>query len=235
MLEKLSDLVWLVSTSEQPKEEYKNPVERLKIRIIGAIGLLLPFLASIPPITAWGALMTVPFLMYIILVMTNPTATILYPADIINIVSFLLALLLLVYSIGYLWTKKSAGLVTTGPYRFVRHPQYFSIIVFTTIITYQSVWILQNTFGIGWLSVEQTIALWVAMLIAYAIIASIEELHLNEVYGSEWIEYRNRVGFLLPFVHFRSRVTEAIICILLPILIFLVLLSISKPVSVIPL
>ena len=179
--------------------------------------------------------MTVPFLMYIILIMTNPSATVLYPADIINIVSILLALLLLVYSVGYLWTKKSAGLVSTGPYRIVRHPQYFSIIIFTTIVTYQSVWILQNAFGIGWLSAEQTIALWVAMLVAYAIIASIEELHLNEVYGSEWIEYRNRVGFLLPFVHFRSRIVEAIICILLPILVLIVMLSITKLVPAIPL
>ena len=224
-----------MSTSEQTEEEYRTPTERLKMRVIGAIGLLLPFLASIPPITAWGALMTVPFLMYIILIMTNPSATVLYPADIINIVSILLALLLLVYSVGYLWTKKSAGLVSTGPYRIVRHPQYFSIIIFTTIVTYQSVWILQNTFGIGWLSAEQTIALWVAMLVAYAIIASIEELHLNEVYGSEWIEYRNRVGFLLPFVHFRSRIVEAIICILLPILVLIVMLSITKLVPAIPL
>lgn len=224
-----------MSTSEQPKEEYRSPAERLKMRVIGAIGLLLPFLASIPPITAWGALMTVPFLMYIILIVTNPSAAVLYPTDIINLVSFLLALLLLAYSVGYLWTKKSGGLVTTGPYRFVRHPQYFSIIIFTTIVTYQSVWILQNTFGIGWLSVEQTIALWVALLIAYAIIASIEELHLNEVYGSEWIEYRNRVGFLLPFVHFRSRIVEAIICIIIPILVLLALLSISTPIPEIPL
>jgi protein-S-isoprenylcysteine O-methyltransferase Ste14 len=218
-----------VSTSEQPMQEYKSPAERLKLRIIGAIGLLLPFLASIPPITAWGALMTVPFIMYIILIMTNPTATVLYPTDIINIGLFLLALLLLAYSVGYLWTKKSAGLVTTGPYRFVRHPQYFSIIVFTTIVTYQSVWILQNTFGIGWLSAEQTIALWIAMLVAYAVIASIEELHLNEVYGSDWIEYKNRVGFLLPFVHFRSRIIEVTICIILPILVLLALLSIPAP------
>ncbi|MFW9956539.1 MAG: methyltransferase family protein [Candidatus Odinarchaeota archaeon] len=213
-----------MSTSEQSKEEYKVPVERVKMRVIGAIGLLLPFLASIPPITAWGALMTVPFLMYIILVMTNPTATVLYPADIINIVSFLLALLLLAYSVGYLWTKKLGGLVTTGPYRFVRHPQYFSIIIFTTIVTYQSVWILQNTFGIGWLSVEQTIALWVALLVAYVIIASIEELHLKEVYGSEWTDYRNRVGFLIPFVHYQSRIAEALICIIIPILVLLAML-----------
>jgi protein-S-isoprenylcysteine O-methyltransferase Ste14 len=216
-------------------QEYKNPAERLKMRVIGAIGLLLPFLASIPPITAWGALMTVPFLMYIILIMTNPSAAVLYPTDIINIVSFLLALLLLAYSVAYLWTKKSEGLVTTGPYRFVRHPQYFSIIVFTTIVTYQSVWILQHTFGIGWLSAEQTIALWIAMLFAYTIIASIEELHLKEVYGSEWIDYRNRVGFLLPFVHFRSRIVEATICIMLPILILLALLSIFSPIPMIPL
>jgi len=62
------------------------------------------------------------------------------------------------------------------------------------------------------------------MLFAYVIIASIEELHLKEVYGSEWIDYRNRVGFLLPFVHSKSRIIEAIICIIMPILVLLVML-----------
>jgi len=211
--------VLLVSDSEQPKQEPQNPVDRLKLRVISTIGLLLPFLASIPPITAWGALMTVPFLLYLILMLSNPNTIVLYPSDIFNIAVFLIALLLIVYSIGYLWRKKSVGLVTTGPYRAVRHPQYFSIIIFTTIVTYQSVWILQHTFGIGWLSIEQTIAIWMAMLFAYAVIASIEELHLQEVYGSEWTEYRNRVGFLLPLVRFRSRIVEAIVCIILPILV----------------
>jgi protein-S-isoprenylcysteine O-methyltransferase Ste14 len=111
------------------------------------------------------------------------------------------------------------GLVTTGPYRAVRHPQYFSIIIFTTIVTYQSVWILQHTDGIGWLSVDETIILWIAMLLAYTAIASIEELHLQEAYGSNWFDYRIRVGFLLPFIHFRSRIVEAIVCIILPILV----------------
>ena len=213
-----------MSNSEQFTQESKNPAEQLKIRIISTISLLLPFLASIPPVTAWGALMTVPFLFYLILIISNPTTIVLYPSDIFNIIVSLMALLLLVYTVGYLWKKKSMGLVTTGPYRAVRHPQYFSIIIFTTIVTYQSVWILQHTFGIGWLSIEETMALWVAMMIAYAVIASIEELHLQEVYGSEWIDYRNRVGFLLPFVRFRSRIVEAIVCILLPILVLYALL-----------
>lgn len=206
-----------MSSTEHSQSENGDSLERLKLRILSAAGLLLPLLASVPPLTAWGALMTVPFMTYLLLMIGNLGSTILGPLDIFNIIGYSIGIILLLYSIAYLWKRKAKGLVTTGPYCIVRHPQYFSITVFTAVATYQSVWILQHTFGIGWLNIDQTLALWIAMLITYAAIGAVEELHLQKVYGLEWIEYANKVGFLLPLVKSQSRVVEAAVCVIIPV------------------
>ncbi len=201
-----------VSDSQTTSESKRDQV---KMGILGATSYLLPLASSIPPF--WGGIMTLPFLFYLVGLIGNLQAA-MYSIDVLNLAPICGSLILVIYCVTYLWRqKKQVGLVTTGPYRFVRHPQYFSVTIFTFIMTYQSVWILQNTFGIGWLTIDQTILLWIAMLLAYVGIAWIEELHLNKVFGSKWEEYRNQVGFLIPIVHFKSRLLEAIVCLIIPI------------------
>ena len=203
--------------TEEQQTGNDDHLGRIKLRILGAVGLLIPFLASIPPLAAWGGLMTIPFIFYILLMIGNIGNTSIYLYDIPNVTAFLIPLVLLIYCIVYLWRRRDTGLVTGGPYHFVRHPQYCSLIVFTGVVTYQSVWILRHTFGIGWLSADQTIILWIVMLLTYSVIASIEEIHLQKVYGLEWIEYRNKVGFLIPLVRFQSRIIETLVCLAIPL------------------
>ncbi|MGY5873343.1 MAG: hypothetical protein RTV72_13920 [Candidatus Thorarchaeota archaeon] len=201
-----------VSDSQTMSESKRDQV---KMSILGATSYLLPLASSIPPF--WGGIMTLPFLLYLVGLIGNLQAT-MYLGDLLNLAAIFVPLILIIYCVTYLWRqKKQLGLVTTGPYRFVRHPQYFSVTIFTFILTYQSVWILQNTFGMGWLTIDQTILLWIAMLVAYVGIAWIEELHLNKVFGPKWEAYRNKVGFLIPIVHFKSRILEAIVCLIIPI------------------
>ncbi|MCK4567527.1 MAG: hypothetical protein KAU48_09485 [Candidatus Thorarchaeota archaeon] len=201
-----------VSDSQTISESKRD---QAKMGVLGITSYLLPLVSSIPPF--WGGIMTLPFLFYLVGLIGNLQATI-YPENVFNLAAILGSLILVIYCVTYLWRqKKQVGLVTTGPYRFVRHPQYFSVTIFTLILTYQSVWILQNTFGIGWLTVDQTILLWIAMLVAYVGIAWIEERHLSKLFGPSWEEYRNQVGFLIPNVHFKSRLLEAIVCLIIPI------------------
>ncbi len=201
-----------VSDSQTINESKRD---QAKMGVLGITSYLLPLVSSIPPF--WGGIMTLPFLFYLVGLIGNLQATI-YPENVFNLAAIFGSLILIIYCVSYLWRqKKQVGLVTTGPYRFVRHPQYFSVTIFTFIMTYQSVWILQNTFGIGWLTVDQTILLWVAMLVAYVGIALIEERHLSKLFGPSWEEYRNQVGFLIPNVHFKSRLLEAIVCLIIPI------------------
>ncbi len=192
----------------------------IKIKILSYGSLLLPLASSMPPF--WSGLMTVPFILYLLGLIGSVTVTP-FPASIYNVMLIFGSLLLILYCVVYLWIKKKGGkLVTSGPYRIVRHPQYFAVTIFTLITTYQSLWILLHTFGIGWLSTEGTWMLWIGMLIAYIGIASYEELHLQNAFGSEWEEYRKRVGFLIPFVKFKSRMIEGVICLLIPIIVLYV-------------
>jgi protein-S-isoprenylcysteine O-methyltransferase Ste14 len=193
------------------------------MKITSTIGYLLPFMASLPPLGAWSGLMTVPFIIYLMMMFGNASTAPLPFPDLTRVGTLLvvttasLGLLLLIYSIVHLWKQKSKGLVTNGPYRLCRHPQYFSLIIFTLIMTYQSVWILQNTFGMGWLTANETQLLWILMLCAYVVIAWAEEKHLETQFGEQWSEYRRRKGFLFPFIPLKSYILEALVAIIIPV------------------
>jgi protein-S-isoprenylcysteine O-methyltransferase Ste14 len=211
--------------------EQKILRERIVTRLTGFVGYLLPLAASLPPLGAWSGLMTVPFIVYLMMMFGNisvapppmPDYTRLENLVILSFAGF--GLILLLYSVVHLWREKKEGLVTSGPYRLVRHPQYFALILFTLMMTYQSVWILRNTFGIGWLTADQTLILWYLMLVAYTAIAWIEESHLLKTFGNEWSEYRRKKGFLIPLVRFRSFVVEVVLSIAIPIIILHILLQ----------
>ena len=213
-------------------EETKTLREKVKLKITGVIGYLLPFVASMPPMMVWGGLMTVPFAVYLVMMIFNltespPLPDLMHPVTLFTTIIQFTAIAFLVWSIVYLRRNKSEGLVSSGPYRVVRHPQYFSLIVLTLLMAYQSVWILQHTFGIGWLSIDQTKLLWIGMLVTYAIIAEVEELHLEKSFETEWTDYSNSVGFVIPFLKHRMRILEILSGILVPYAILEIVLYLS--------
>ncbi|MGY5879667.1 MAG: hypothetical protein RTV31_05425 [Candidatus Thorarchaeota archaeon] len=212
--------------------ETKTLLERVKLKITGAIGYLLPLVASMPPMFAWGGLMTVPFAVYLLLMLFNlvenpPIPNLMDPLTLFTTIIQLAAITFLVWSVVHLRMKKSEGLASSGPYRVVRHPQYLALIILTLLMAHQSIWILQHTFGIGWLSIDQTKLLWIVMLVAYAIIAEVEEMHLSEIFDSDWSEYRNRVGFLIPFLKHRLPILEMLSGIIVPYAVLEILLYLT--------
>lgn len=216
-------MVWTVSDSANTESEKSSHFESLKLKVTSTIGYLLPFITSLPPLAAWSSFMTVPFIIYLLMMFGNisnpPLPDITRIGTLIMIICAGLGLFLLLYSVAHLWREKSSGLVVTGPYRICRHPQYFSLIIITMIMTYQSVWILEHTRGTGWLSADQTRILWILMLGAYVVIAWVEEMHLGKQFGEEWYEYRRNVGFLLPFIPLKSYLVEGLIAVIIPALI----------------
>jgi protein-S-isoprenylcysteine O-methyltransferase Ste14 len=198
-------------------------LERKKSRFLNIAGYLIPLIQSLPPLGIWTGLMTLPFASYLLVMFTNLPLN-LYRAlvefsapHLIPEKAFIIAgLLILLYSTVYQISKKKDGLVTSGPYRLIRHPQYLGIILTTLGLTSWSVWILNNTFGIGFLNPSQTILVWFIELFAYILLAYLEEHHLSSNYGEAFKDYKRQVPFLIPYLKNNRDGLEICVSILIP-------------------
>jgi protein-S-isoprenylcysteine O-methyltransferase Ste14 len=178
--------------------------ESIRSGFLKVAGFLVPLVQSIP---VWTGLMTLPFAGYLIMIFTNlplnlPTAlfNLLMPYPILEKALIFIGFLILVYSVDYLRKNKGERLVTSGPYRLVRHPQYLGIILLTLGLTSWSVWILNNTFGIGFLNPLQTISMWFIELSAYILLAYVEDLYLSKKHGETFENYKSQIPFFIPFL-----------------------------------
>ncbi len=202
--------------------------ERIRSGLLKFAGYLVPLVQSVP---AWAGLMTLPFAGYLIMIFANLPVNLpralsdfFAPFLIPEKALIIIGLLILVYSIAYLRMMRKEGLVTSGPYGLVRHPQYLGMILSTLGFTSWSVWILNNTFGIGFLSPSQTIGVWFIELFAYVLLAVIEEQHLSRKYGESFENYKSQVPFFIPFLKTKSVVLDLLISILIPAILLFVLI-----------
>ncbi len=210
-------------------------LSRVREWFLRVIGYLIPLVQSLPSLGVWMGLMTVPFATYLIMMFTSlpvslPAALSEFFTPFLIVEKILLAigLIILVYSIIYLEMMKKRGLVTSGPYGLVRHPQYFGIILSTLGLTSWSVWVLSNTFGIGFLNPRQTIGIWFVELCAYAFLASIEELYLTRIHQEDFRNYKSRVPFLIPFFKTRRRSLDLLFSILIPSVLLCILVNLQR-------
>jgi len=201
-----------------------NLSERVKSRFLKVAGYLIPLVQSLPPLGVWTGLMTLPFASYLLIMFTNLPVNLpralseffLFPFLIPEKVFVITGLVILVYSTAYLRIKKKEGLITSGPYRLVRHPQYLGMVLSTLGFTSWSVWILNNTFGIGFLSPSQTIDVWFIELFAYVLLAHIEEQHLSRRYGGSLENYKRQVPFFIPLLKTNRKDLDVLVSILIP-------------------
>jgi len=197
------------------------------------VGYLIPLVQSLPPLGVWAGLMTLPFATYLIMMLTNlpislPTALseLFTPFLIVKKAFLIIGIIILVYSIVHLKMKKKEGLVTSGHYKLVRHPQYFGIILSTIGLTGWSVWLLNNTFGIGFLSSSQTIGVWFVQLLVYITLAFIEELYLAKNHGEAFKNYASQVPFLVPFFNTKNKFLDILLSIVIPSILLFILINI---------
>jgi protein-S-isoprenylcysteine O-methyltransferase Ste14 len=195
-----------------------GPATGFRSRITGIIAAILPLVQSIPPLWIWGGLMTIPLIGYLVLMFTSSPLNffgalfgLFFGGFIWELAIAAIGLVMLVFSIVHLRKEKKSGLVRTGPYGLVRHPQYFGVILFTLTLTTRSYWILTNTFGMGVLGPNETLAVWFVTLLAYMILAGVEELHLGKVFGVDYQDYRRDVGFMMPYLKTKNRGLEILI------------------------
>lgn len=86
---------------------------------------------------------------------------------------------------GWRQIHRADGLVTTGLYRWMRHPQYTGIFLFTFG------WILH------WPSVV-TLLLWPILIAAYVWLALHEERQARAEFGDAWDDYAGRTARFIP-------------------------------------
>ena len=226
----------VVSDNQQESVEKGKsiPAENRQSRASSIVAALLPFAQSIPPLTAWGGLMTIPLVSYAALLFTSSPSQFFEAIYLVffggfvweQIIAFL-GLGILLYSVVHMRLTKKEGLITSGPYGFVRHPQYLGVVLLTLTLTTRSYWIGKNTFGVSWISPELTVVIWFGTLFAYIALALVEELHLSKVIASEYEQYKERTGFLFPFGNSRNRGLEIILSVLVPALILAAILFLS--------
>jgi len=90
-------------------------------------------------------------------------------------------------AVGWAKIHKAHGIVTTGIYRYMRHPQYTGIFLFTFG------WILHYPSLI-------TLTLWPILIMAYIWLARQEERQAIEEFGENYIRYAKRTKRFIPFV-----------------------------------
>jgi len=95
-----------------------------------------------------------------------------------------IGILLVIFGWKQIYQAKGK-LVTTGIYRYIRHPQYLGFFLITLGMNVQ------------WLTII-TLALWPVVVIVYYRLAKTEEKEAEEEFGEEFLEYKRRVSGWIP-------------------------------------
>jgi len=85
---------------------------------------------------------------------------------------------------------RKTGLVTTGLYRYVRHPQHFGIAIMSLGL------LMLNSYGIR---IGDVIA-WTLVVFVYVFLADSEEASLEREFGESYLSYKRRVPYMIPFL-----------------------------------
>ena len=94
---------------------------------------------------------------------------------------------LIIFIVALIQLLRGKGVVKTGLYSVVRHPQYLGI--------------LAVTFGFLFLGTSLrlvSLMSWVILVLAYVWLGKREEAILQEKHGDEYLAYKRRVPFILP-------------------------------------
>ena len=165
---------------------------------------LIPIYQYVPCTAIWFGIMSVPFITYLGFFFQNPNIL----AYDFNFLSkahgfyfVIFGLILYVYSLIYQIAHRKQ-LIRTGPYKYLRHPQYTAMIIITlglTLVAFETSPVFN--FNLGNLNGYTIIFyIWIGEVLAYIILGKIEEIALNAKYGDQFLNYANDVSFMFPFL-----------------------------------
>jgi protein-S-isoprenylcysteine O-methyltransferase Ste14 len=124
-----------------------------------------------------------------------------------RIIALIGFMVLVLAAMQFLWNRpRGVGLIKTGAYSVVRHPQFTGIIIVTIGLT-----VMVLTLGGNQL---QIIGLWMIQILGYIGIGRYEEKHLLRRYGESFRQYKRDVPFMFPIKR-PSRIPETLFTILI--------------------
>jgi len=190
--------------------------DRIKNKIISistsVSSFFIPIFQYVPCLSIWRGIMSVPLITYLTFFFQNPKILstdyhFLFQNHGIYFIIF--GFWLFVFSLIFHLTHRKQ-LIRTGPYKYVRHPQYLAFILMTfgmTSIVFQTTPVVEfNPFHLGGYTV--IFYTWIGEVLAYIILGKIEDFALKAKYGEEFIEYKNTVFFMFPTLKLKKNDSE---------------------------
>jgi len=171
-----------------------------------SIAICLPIIAGIIEPMIWPLLVVSPLLYHLLYWWWDPIAESSFPqwyfitsyisdTDWVNQLAPIVigvGVIILVIGMAQIVRAKirKTGLVTTGLYRYVRHPQHLGIAIMSFGL------LMLNSYGIR---IGDVIA-WTLVVFVYVFLADSEEATLEREFGEPYLSYKRRVPYMIPFV-----------------------------------
>ncbi|KKM07005.1 hypothetical protein LCGC14_1738250 [marine sediment metagenome] len=184
----------------------KRKIEAISTRVSS---ILIPLFQYVPTLSIWRGIMSVPLITYILFFFQNQKMLandyyFLYQNH--GIYFIIIGFWLFIFSIIFQLTHRKQ-LIRTGPYKFMRHPQYLAFILMTfgmTLIVFQTTPVVDfNPFNLrGYTVIFYT---WICEVLAYVILGKIEDIALKAKYGEEFVIYKNTVSFMFPTIKLKKK------------------------------
>lgn len=119
---------------------------------------------------------------------------------------FVLGCYLIVSGIVHLASGRKEGmsLIESGPYKFIRHPQHLGIILISLPFALYIPW--SNDLGIR----IGEILSWSLSCVILFIISEIEEVRITQKLKEEYLNYKQRTGFILPKIRRNEEIKDIV-------------------------
>ncbi len=191
------------------KQKIKSKISSISTSISS---FLVPIFQYVPCTAIWHGIMSVPFLTYLGYYFQNPGILkydIIFLFNTHGIYFVIFGFILFFYSLIYQLIHRKQ-LIQKGPYKYVRHPQYIAFILMTfglTLVAFQTYPIVNfDPFNINGYTI--IFYIWIGEVLAYIILAKIEEYALKAKYGDKFLDYVDNVPFMFPFLKVKRNKTE---------------------------
>ena len=192
--------------------EYSKTKNKVSSIFTSVSSLLILFLQYVPCTAIWFGIMSVPLLSYLIMFFQYPGILFYDLRFLVGTQGFYVVVLgVIFYGYSLIYQLSHRGqLNKKGPYKYVRHPQYLAFIIMTlgmTIVAFHTSPIFE--FPVSYENRYSLLFLfWVVEVVAYILLGKIEEFALKAKYGKEFLEYRSRVAFIVPFLKIQGNKTD---------------------------